>query len=48
MGFAVSMKIDDRRGLAVQLNLAVDAAEAFAKAILIAVEQSKTKLVIPN
>jgi len=48
MGFAVSMTIDDRRGLTTRINLATDSAEQFAKAILIAIEQAKTKLVIPN
>jgi hypothetical protein len=45
MSFAISMTVDDRKGLTSRLILAAPTAEQFAKAILVAVEQSKTKII---
>ena len=48
MSFAVSVTVEDGRGLTMRLILQAQAAESLARAILAAVEQAKTKLVIPN
>jgi hypothetical protein len=48
MGFAVSITVEDGKGLTTRLILQAQAAESLARAILAAVEQSKSKLVSPN
>jgi hypothetical protein len=45
--WTLSITIFDGRGIQINLNLHTSAAEQFAKAILVATEQAKTKLLLP-